>query len=118
MSPMILLTLNVRGVGGTLKLASMCRLLNYIKPDIIFLQETLVDDEKARKNLLPLHPTWMFSDMSSVEKFDGLLVAWNLNTLELLPFHCVGGILLTCVHLPEKRRLNLINVYGPCSSRR
>ena len=109
---MVLLTLNVRGVVGTVKLSSMPRLLNYIKPDIIFLQETLVDDEKERKILLPLHPTWMFSAMSSVEKFDGLLVAWNPNILDLLPFHCAGDILLLGVHLPYKRDLNLINVYG------
>jgi hypothetical protein len=40
------------------------------------------------------------------------------NILDLLPFMCAGGILLTGVHLPNKRRINLINVYGPCSGRR
>jgi exonuclease III len=45
---MILLSLNIRGVGGTLKYASLRRLLNRTNPDIIFLQETLVDEKKAR----------------------------------------------------------------------
>jgi exonuclease III len=44
---MILLTLNVRGVGGSLKTASVRRILTKVNPDIIFLQETLVAEEKA-----------------------------------------------------------------------
>jgi exonuclease III len=45
---MIFLSLNIRGVGGHLKAASFRRLLSHISPDIIFLQETLVDSKKAR----------------------------------------------------------------------
>jgi hypothetical protein len=44
---MILLSLNIRGVGGPLKLASMRRLLDKIHPTVILLQETLVDVEAA-----------------------------------------------------------------------
>jgi exonuclease III len=45
---MILLSLNIKGVGGALKSASLRRLLNRTNPNIIFLQETLVDEKKAR----------------------------------------------------------------------
>jgi exonuclease III len=45
---MILLSLNIRGVGGTLKSSSFCRLLDRVWPKIIFLQETLVHEQKAR----------------------------------------------------------------------
>jgi exonuclease III len=45
---MILLSLNIRGVGGMLKTASLTTLLDRIIPDIIFLQETLVDEKRAR----------------------------------------------------------------------
>jgi endonuclease/exonuclease/phosphatase family metal-dependent hydrolase len=31
---------------------------------------------------------------------------------------CAGGILLTGIHIPDKRRISLINVYGPCTGRR
>jgi hypothetical protein len=96
----------------------MRRLLTTIKPGIIFLQDTLIDDEKARKFLLPLRPTWMFSVVSSVGKSGGFLVAWNPNILDLLSFHCAGDILLSGVHLPDKRGLNLINVYVLCTGQR
>jgi exonuclease III len=39
---MLLLSLNVRGIGGTLKVASFRRLVDHTRPEIIFLQETLV----------------------------------------------------------------------------
>jgi hypothetical protein len=45
---MILLSLNIRGVGGPLKFPSMRRLILNTKPSIIFLQETLVAEDKAR----------------------------------------------------------------------
>jgi exonuclease III len=115
---MILLSLNIRGVGGPLKLSSMRRLLSTTKPDIVFLQETLVDEEKSRMFMYSLCPTWMYSAVSSVGRSGGLLAAWNPNIVDLQPYLCAGGILLTGVHIPDKRRISMINVYGPCSGRR
>jgi exonuclease III len=65
---MILLSFNIKGVGGPLKFSSMHRLISSSKPYIIFLQETLVVDEKARKFMNSLCPTWMNSAVSSVGK--------------------------------------------------
>jgi exonuclease III len=41
---MFLLTLNIRGIGGTLKVASVCRLLDQTRLDIVFLQEIMVHE--------------------------------------------------------------------------
>jgi exonuclease III len=43
---MILLSLNIQGVEGTLKQASMRRVIKKVKPGVIFLQEMLGDEEK------------------------------------------------------------------------
>jgi hypothetical protein len=51
---MIMLSLNIRGVGGSLKLASMHRLLSKTKPHVIFLPETLPTDERARDSMYAL----------------------------------------------------------------
>jgi exonuclease III len=69
---MIFLSLNIRGVGGPLKSASMRRLLNRTNPDIIFLQETLVDEKKARSFMNSLRPAWLACVVSSVGKSGGL----------------------------------------------
>jgi hypothetical protein len=65
-----------------------------------------------------IFPNWMISVVSSVGKSGGLLVAWNPNIFELQPFLSVGGILLTGIHIPDKKRISFINAYGPCSGRR
>jgi len=51
---MILISLNIRGVGGLLKLASLRRLLDKHRPTVIFLQETLVDAEVVRNFIFAL----------------------------------------------------------------
>jgi endonuclease/exonuclease/phosphatase family metal-dependent hydrolase len=115
---MILLTLNLRGVGGTLKLASMRRLLRKSKPDIIFLQETLVDEEKARLFMLKFVPGWLSCVVSSVGNSGGLLVTWDPNKFVLEPTLCCGGILLSGISLENNKSLCLLNVYGPCIERK
>jgi endonuclease/exonuclease/phosphatase family metal-dependent hydrolase len=115
---MILLSLNLRGVGGTLKVASMRRLLRKTKPDIIFLQETLVDEKKARLFMLNFFPGWLSCVVSSVGNSGGLLVTWDPNKLVLDPFLCCGGILLSGSSLENNKQICLLNVYGPCNERK
>jgi hypothetical protein len=69
---MILLSLNIRGVGGPLKFPSMRRLLSKTNLDIIFLQETLVVEDKARHFMNVLCPNWMICAVNSVGKSGGL----------------------------------------------
>jgi exonuclease III len=91
---MILLTLNIRGVGGTLKLASMRRVFRKVNPDVILLQETLVDEEKARRFMVTLVPNWYICAVDSVGNSGGLLAAWDWKNYALAPYLCEGGIML------------------------
>jgi exonuclease III len=68
---MIILSLNIRGVGGPLKLASMHRLLSKTTPHVIFLQETLTTDVRARDFMFSLKPDWMSCVVSSVGNSGG-----------------------------------------------
>jgi hypothetical protein len=77
-----------------------------------------VDEVKARNFMYSLCPTWMISDVSSIGKSGGLLVAWNPIVFELQSFLSVGGILLTGIHTLDKSRICLLNAYGPCTGRR
>ena len=81
---MILLSFNIRGVGGPLKQASMRRLLEKTHPSIIFLQETLVVASVARDFMHKLRPSWLACAASSVGKSGGLLALWDPT---LLTFH-------------------------------
>jgi hypothetical protein len=114
---MILLTLNVRGVGGSLKTASVRRVLTKVNTDIIFLQETLVAEDKAQLFMHKLVPSWHMCVVNSVGTSRGLLVTWDPNKFTLVPSLCEGGILLSGTNVGNNRVVNFLNVYGPCINR-
>ena len=111
---MILLSLNIRGIGGTLKAASVRRLLDRTRPDIVFFQETLSDEKKARDFLLQLRPSWAATTVNSLGTLGGLLVAWDPIFFDLKPFLTVGGILLIGSCVSSKKKVAFLNIYGPC----
>jgi len=115
---MILLSLNIRGVGRTSKSASLHKLLSRTQPEIIFLQETLVDEKKANFFMNTFRPTWLTCVVSYVGKYGGILVAWNPYKFYLAPFLICGGIFMTGTCLEDKRKISLLNVYGPCLKRK
>jgi hypothetical protein len=115
---MIYMSLNIRGVGGTLKAASFRRTLDLTHPDIVFLQETLVNEQKARAFMIKFRPTWVSCAVSSVGSSGGLLVAWDPILFNLCPFLTRGGILLSGSNKATKRNINLLNVYGPFLERK
>jgi exonuclease III len=115
---MLLLSLNIRGIGGTLKAASMRRLLDHTFPDIVFLQETLSLDQKARDFLNVLRPSWVLTTVNSLGNSGGLLVTWDPNLYDLVASLTVGGILLTGRCLTTQKEIALLNVYGSCKDRK
>jgi exonuclease III len=115
---MILLSLNIRGVGGASKFASLRSLLEKTQPTIIFLQETLVNASAARHFMHRLRPNWLICAASSVGTSGGLLAAWDPTYFDLRPMLCPGGILLTGHCFELRSSLNFLNVYGPCTDRK
>jgi hypothetical protein len=115
---MLLLSLNIRGTGGVLKLASFWGLLDKVRPNIVFLQKTLVHAEKYCAFFNLLRPRWHCCAVNSMGKSGGLLVSWDPNYFELIPYLTCGGMLLTGLNLESKRHISFLNIYGPCSERK
>jgi exonuclease III len=115
---MIIISLNIRGVGGLLKLASLRRLMDKHRPTVIFLQETLVGAEAARNFFFALRPDWMACAASSIGTSGGLLAAWDPLHFDFTPMLSPGGILLTGTCLELNTSLTLLNAYGPCLDRK
>jgi hypothetical protein len=115
---MILLSLNLRGVGGTLKSASFRHVLDTTHQNIVFLQETLVHEQKARSFMNKFRPSWVSCVVSSVGTSGGLLVLWDPYLFNPVPYLTCGGILLTGSIFATKREINILNVYGPCMERK
>ena len=83
---MILISLNLRGVGGTLKSASFRRVLDTTNPNIVFLQETLVEGDKAKSLFLQCLPHWNAIALDSQGHSGGLLSGWNPAYAEFCAF--------------------------------
>jgi hypothetical protein len=115
---MLVLSLNIRGIGGTLKAAYFRRLLERTNPVIIFLQETLSVDQKSRDFMHRFCPFWFSSAVNSIGNYGGLLVAWDPFVFDLAPFLTIGGILLVGRYLVTNQELAFLNVYGPCVDRK
>jgi hypothetical protein len=92
---MLVLSLNLRGTGGVLKLASVRSVLDRTRPNIVFLQETLVNADKARCFFQLLRPKWLVCAVNSAGTSGGLLASWDPSFFNLVPYLTYGGILLT-----------------------
>jgi len=115
---MILFFMNIIGVGGPLNVASMRRLLSKKSPDILFLQETLISEEKARLFVNSFRLEWIVCVVNDLGKPSAIMVAWDPKVFYINAFLIYGGILLTCLCVPEKRRINFLNGYGLCTERK
>jgi exonuclease III len=74
---MIIVTLNVKGVGGNSKFLALKRFLDSEKPDVLLIQETMVYLEKKKEMFVKLLPNWYFCGVDSLRIFGGLLTNWN-----------------------------------------
>jgi len=92
---MILLSLNLRGVGGTQKSASFRHVLDTTHQNIVFLQETLVHEQKAPSFMNKFRPSWVSCVVSLVGTTGSLLVLWDPYLFNPVPYLTCGGILLT-----------------------
>jgi exonuclease III len=91
---MIILSLNVHGFGGPHKIASIKALFSQVNPDIIFLQETLVNNDKAIKLFLQCVPSWNVVAVDPCGRSGGLLSGWNPANVELTSLDTLAGIYL------------------------
>jgi exonuclease III len=114
---MIVASLNVRGVGGSLKSMSLSRFLEKNKPDVLFIQETMVGATKAREVFAKILPNWYFCGVDSIGLSGGLLSAWNPRKANFKAFLTKAGILLEGVVKDTNIKVRLINCYGPYADR-
>jgi hypothetical protein len=105
-------------VGGSLKTASVRRLLDKTQLDIIVFQETLVPVQKARAFMYGLRPSWVSCAINAIRTSGGLMIAWDPGKFVLVPYLSVGGILCTGKDISNKRKFLILNTYGPCKERR
>jgi len=111
------MSLNVRGFGGAPKMLALKELFLSVKPDIIFLQETLVDQIKENNSFLKIYPSWTFAALDAVGNSGGVLSGWNPKIGRLEAFTMGYGILLEGLISGIPQSVSMLNVYGPYRDR-
>ena len=72
---MILLSLNIRTIGLSLKAIVFHKVLDCVRPNIIFLSKTLVDDQKDRNFVHIFRLSWVSSAIRSFGTSGGILIS-------------------------------------------
>lgn len=91
---MIILSLDVWGVGGNLKKNALKRLITLSRPDVILLQETMCNGEKAVEFVKLWLKDWAFCSFDSKGLSGGLLSAWSPKLKTISSSLFPSGILL------------------------
>ena len=72
---MLILYFNARGLGSYPKLKALKRMTVNLKPTIIFIQEIMMEGEKAKEILESWMKGWNFGHISLEGNYGGLITA-------------------------------------------
>ena len=114
---MLIITLNVHGLGGFAKQKSLCHLLFSLSPDVVLLQETMTSPYPTLFTFSKLCPGWEFCALSSNGLFGGILSGWNSKLIKCKAFHTAASILLKASIRGSSIKLSILNCYGPYLNR-
>ena len=114
---MMILSPNVRGLGGKTKLSRLCSLFHSLCPDMILLQETMCSTFPALYAFSKLLPNWEFCATSASGLSGGLLTAWNPRMVRCRAYETPTGILVKAKFRGMVDILDIINCYGPYKDR-
>ena len=114
---MLILSLNICGLGGRTKSLSLRALFKSLNPDFILLQETMCSASPALFAFLKLLPSWEFCAISARGLSRGLLSAWNPYKANCRAFQTCAGILLQASIQGMPDPLHILKVYGPYQDR-
>jgi exonuclease III len=112
---MKIVSLNMRGWGGSAKRRRLSTLIRKGAFDVCFIQET----KKLSFEDHSIHILWGHKDVCWVSKeadglSGGMLLIWNLASFKLLSKFSGDGFLGIQVE-KDNTKLFLVNIYSPCS---
>ena len=91
---MKLLSLNIHGLGGLTKIKSFSSLLSEIKPNMVFLQETMCDHSQALLSFEKVKTSWESCATDSLGLSRGILTGWDPSVVCCKAFVSLFGILV------------------------
>ena len=110
---MIIVSMNVRGLGGVPKRRSLQRLLNSSKTDIILFQETMEARDKFSKSLSYFLPGWNFVSLDVEGQSRCLILGWNDYVMIVSSFSYQTTILIQGKSNIDHTSFKVLNIYYP-----
>ena len=110
---MMILSLNIRGLGGKTKSLNLRALLKTLNLDIILLQETMCSASPALFAFSKILPSWEFYAISASGLSGGLLSAWNPLKANYRAYQTCAGLLVQASIRGNPSPISILNVYGP-----
>lgn len=115
---MIILPMNVRGLGGVPKRKSLQRMLKKWKPNLILFQETMMSGKYAYDLLSYFLHGWNFVSIDGQGHLGGLISGWN-DLIFIEASTCfTSRILIQGKSKVDQNCFKLLNLYGPYINRR
>ena len=74
---MLFLSYNMRGIGGTSKLTTICRLIEIKSPKIIAFQETMTDEKRVKELMMVFLKEWKMETIDVDGHSGGLIKSWS-----------------------------------------
>ncbi|XP_057443208.1 uncharacterized protein LOC130735124 [Lotus japonicus] len=109
------LTWNVRGLGGTTKREIVKKAIQQLKPELLFIQETKLNEQRQRSiqkwaQGMKFRHVEVYSDGSA----GGLLCMWKENNIQVLTVVTDTNFILLTLKIPNYEQPVMVgNVYGP-----
>jgi hypothetical protein len=110
-------SINIRGVGGAPKLASLKLLLESVSRDILLVHETMLLDKIIWETFAQLLPHWIFYAMNANGQSRGILVACNPLVANFSCFSTHDGIFMEGLVRGHCQPISVIDCYAPFSTR-
>ena len=114
---MMILSLNVRGLGGKTKLSRQRSLFLSLCPDMILLQETMCSTYPTLHAFSKLLPNWELCATNASRLSSVLLTAWNPGRVRCRAYETLAGILVKAKFRGMDTTLDILNCYGPYRDR-
>ena len=114
---MRILSLNVRGLGGSTKQKSLRHLIKSLSPNLVLLQETMTSSYPTLFAFSKLCPGWEFCALNSNGLSGGILSGWNPKILRCKAYQTFAGVLLKASFRGSSFSLSILNCYGPYLNR-
>lgn len=114
---MIILSLNVRGVGGAHKQQVLVTLFSVYSPNIVLLQEIMCLGSKSIDILSTLLKTWNLCSIDIEGLSRGLVTGWNSNVTAISTHFIPVGIILEGEAKDWGKIFNIVNLYAPYGDR-